>query len=200
MSATPSSLEIGIHLTSGVIERFVQTDPAVIEDILTNAHPQKVLQQRHFIIAGNASMAVYLCSAITHLELIMDGYPEWPFPLGVEDILQITEPEFLKRTGSRPAGFDARRQPPKAHETIVGHADIGFVSGDHLFIELVAKLSPKIDQYYLMSQLFAAPGLYSRRPDGGVCIANPANIVRFTIHLGSLQMPKTAWSAVPKAD
>ena len=195
MSAIPSTLEIRIHLVNGKVEKFVQDDPQAIAILLTNIQPAKLFSQPHLVIAGKYSMTLYSCSAITMVELVMDGFPDWTFPLGIEDIRQITEEEFWQRFRPEEDQRFVREQPRKVGEAMVGFMEIELRSGERTFVELHSKVPGKLDQLHVISQLASAPCLYSRRMGGGVSFVNPANIVRFTFNPGPPETSTTAWPA-----
>lgn len=195
MSETSSSLEIRIHLTNGNVESFVQSDHAAIRQILDNLQPQKIFSQRNLILAGSFSMTAYACSAITMVELVMDGFPEWPFPHGTKDIREITKDEFWERYRPGQDEKFVREQPRKVGETQVGYSELELTSGKHIYSEVQAEVSPQLDRIHYINQLLSASCVFARRHGGGVTLVNMANVARFGFHPGPPETPKTAWPA-----
>jgi hypothetical protein len=200
MNPPPSSLEIHIHLVSGAVEKFVQDDPQAVGVIFANLQPQKIFSQPHLTIAGKYSVTVYSCSAITMVELVMEKFPDWTFPLGVDRIEEITEEEFWQRFRPKEDERFVREQPRTVGEPMVGFMEIELVSGKRVFAEVYSKVRDKLDQLHVSTQLISVPSLFSWRKGGGVVFVNPANIVRFTFSPGPSETPKTAWPAHHKTE
>ena len=194
-ASSPVSLEIHFHLTNGAVEKFVQSDHAAIEAIVGNVQPQRVFTQPHLIVAGKYSMTVYSCSAITRVDFVMEGFPDWPFPLGVEDIQEITEEEFWERFRPEEDEKFLREQARPVGQPTVGWIQVELVSGERVFVEVHTKAVGHLDQLRLITQIFTAASLYARRKGGGISFINPANIVRSTFTPGPAEAPKTAWAA-----
>jgi hypothetical protein len=200
MNVPPSSLEIHIHLVTGAVEKFVQDDPQAIQVIFAGLQPQRIFSQPHLMIAGKYSMTVYSCPAITMVELIMEGYPDWSFPLGIDRIEAITEDEFWQRFQPQGGERLVREHPRKVGEPMIGFMEIALVSGECAFVEVHSKVRDMIDQLHVLSQLIAVPNLFSWRKGGGVIFVNPSNILRVTFNPGPSETPTTAWPAHHKKE
>ena len=124
MDVLPPSLEIRIHLANGRTDEFVQTNPAAIRVILEGIQPGKLFSQEHLLIAGKYSMTAYSCSAVTAVELIMEGWPDWPLPMGIQDIRQVSEEDFWKQFEAEKDERFIREQPRTVGEPFVGFLEI----------------------------------------------------------------------------
>ncbi len=195
MDVVPPSLEIRIHLVNGRVAEFVQTNPAAVRQILEGMQPAKVFSQSHLIIAGKYSLTAYSSRTITAVELIMDGYPDWPTPPPVEELRLTSEEEFWKHFEAEKDQKFIREQERKVGKPITGYLELELVSGERFFVEIQSRVLPKLDQRHIISQMFSAPVLWARRPEGGVTLVNPDNIVRFTFNPGPPHAPKNAWPA-----
>jgi hypothetical protein len=198
MNAYLSPLEIQIHLRDGNVTRFLQDDPEISRHILAHIHPDRIFTQPEILLAGEHSLTAYPSSAVTRMDLVMAGFPDWTFQGNICDISEITEIEFQERLASQ----IARKYPhlnQDGSRRVFG--EIELVTGQHLFREVhwkpmqdVAKWKVMPQDYnVLLHQQFCAHSHYCRRQGGGAILVNPEHIVRMTFYPGPATPPENAW-------
>jgi hypothetical protein len=196
MTAIPSSLELHIHSVDGHVARFVQTEPGAVRRLFDHIQPSKIFEQRQLVVASGHSLALFPCTAIVRVDLVMEGFPDWEFHHGISNIQEITEEEFRQRY--HPERIDADPPlPPGA--PVVAYAEIELADGERIFSEVHTHVEARlpIEQSMFLQQLLTAPSLYSRRRGGGAIVINPASIVRVTFYPGPLTVPPNALPAEP---
>jgi hypothetical protein len=196
MGAAPSSLEIHVHSTDGLVSRFQQTDAEAARKLFGQFQPGRIFAQPHLIVAGGTSMSVFPTAAVARVDLVMDGFPEWPFYHGVSDVQEITEEQFRERY--RPERYSAGlARTPGAAMAVFG--EIELANGERIFVEVQIQVEPRlpVEQGLFIQQILSAHSLYARRRGGGAVVLNPANIVRLTFHPGPPETPPNALCATP---
>jgi hypothetical protein len=192
-----SPLEIHVHLEDGRVQKFLQQDPQIAQNLLTHLQPTKLFSQKVLLMGGTDSLTAFQMSEVVRIDLIAPQTPDYPFYNGVLDIQQITPDEFQQRY--HPQTFAALRQSAQAHpgEPITVFSELELVNGERLFMQVCVKMEQRLplEQGIFVSQLFAANGLHGRRREGGVVIINPANIVRFTLYPAPPTLPPGTWEA-----
>jgi hypothetical protein len=195
MNAYPASLEIQVHLSDGSITGFVLCEPETIQQTLDHIRPDRVFTQRQIILATDHALTVYPCSAVARVDLVMEGFPDWPpFPRNVSDIVEISPREFRERFASR-----IRRVNLDGSSRVFGELEL--TNGQRLFREVHLKPPPPnaerefLPQDYtlFLHQLLSAPVLHCRRRGGGAILVNPEHLVRMTFYPGPVNTPANAW-------
>src|SRR5438128_1933514 len=97
MGTIPSSLELHVHSVDGHVARFGQNDAAAVLTLLDHIQPGRIFSQRHLMIVGGGSLNVFPSAALARVDLVMNGFPDWPFHWGITDVREITETEFRQR-------------------------------------------------------------------------------------------------------
>jgi len=196
MNTDTSFLEIRIHPSNGGIQRFPQYDPQAIQQTLDRIQPERLFAQREIILATDYSQTVYPASAIARLDLVMDGFPAWPFHRNVADIIEITQSEFAR-------GFASHLPRVEADGTTRVFSEMELTNGQRLFREVRLKPSRANteaeqetlpdDQALFLHQLLSRHGLWCRLRGGGAVLINPAHLVRMTFYRGPGTIPPNAW-------
>jgi hypothetical protein len=196
MSFNPSYLEIHVHGIDGHVAAFVQKDPGAAGRLLEHIQPGRVFTQGHLTIASEHSITFFPCAAVARIDLVMDGFPDWPFYHGVSNVMEITEEEFRERY--RPEEREA--EPPNA--LVARFAGLELTNGERVLVEVHAREIPRtpVDQAMFVQQILSAPSLYARRLGGGAVLLNPAHILRMAVYPGPPETPPNAWAADPLND
>jgi hypothetical protein len=196
MRAAPSSLEIHVHSTDGHVSRFGQIDPEQVRALLDQIQPGRIFGQRHLLIAGGASMSIFPTGAVARIDLVMDGFPDWPFHHGVSDVREIPAEEFRQRY--RSAEYTGAL-PGTPGATVLVFGEIELANGERLFLEVQTQVEPRlpVEQGLYFQQILAAHSLHARRHGGGAVLLNPAAVVRLTFYPNPPQTPPNALCAVP---
>jgi hypothetical protein len=196
MSAITSSLEIQVHSVDGPVTRFVQDDSEAIRKSLDQMQPGKIFAQHHLLITDHRSITIFPTTAIARVDLVMERYPDWPFPPGVSDVAEISEREFVRRCRAVRRGEQSLGAPTRS---LTAFGEIELANGDRICLEarLASRSGLPRDRGLSLHHLLTAPSLHSRRRGGGVLILNPAHIVRWAFYPGPLQMVPRPLYAVP---
>jgi hypothetical protein len=178
MSPITSSLEVHVHGVDGHVSRFARSNPESVERLLREFQPKGIFAPRRLFLS-DGSRRVFACAAVVRVDLVMDGFPEWPFHPGISDVLEITEEEFQQRCHS---GEVAAERPGVR---VVAFGKIELANGQRLYLELRAPAAcVRMDQRSIAHAALSAPSLFFRRRGGGAILVNTANIVRLTLSTG----------------
>jgi hypothetical protein len=196
MSAIPSSLELHVHSVDGHVARFVQNEPGAVRRLFEHIQPSKIFEQRQLVVASGHSLAIFPCTAIVRVDLVMEGFPDWEFHHGLSNVQEITEEEFRQRYD--PEQYHAGHPLPPGAPVVV-YAEIELADGERIFSEVHTHVEARlpVEQSMFFQQLLTAPSLYTRRRGGGAIVINPASIVRLTFYPGPLTAPPNALPAEP---
>jgi len=136
-SALHPRLQIRVHGVDGSVATFTQTEPALVKHILADCQNSHLFKQERITIAGRRSVTTFVASKIARIDLIQERFSGWKLPLGIIDIVELTEPEFLYQ------GYlfdlehlDRRRQHLTVGDCDVGLVDIEMVGGRHVFLKI----------------------------------------------------------------
>jgi len=197
MSVAPSSLEIHLHLTNGHVVKFGAHNAEEAESILNHVQPAKVFAQRHLIIAGSYTMTAFPTEMIGRIDLVMEGYPGWPFQFTATDLAEITEEEFHQRYRPDEYGPSRTEQEVAPGQPIVTFGAAELTNGECIYSEvhMSALQRTGLDVGLFIQQLLSAPYLLLRRRGGGAVLVNPRNIARVTFFPGPPQTPPGALPA-----
>ena len=192
MSDRDGNFEIVIHLCNGNHARLGKFGEEHAQAVVRDINPANFFTQRQLVVSGAHSVTHYRPTAITHIEILMDGYPEWRWPVEVSELTQLNADEFRERYT---AGETARE---KGEEEIGKRTDqlalIELADGKALYIQASVVVTSKIDQRMMSQQLATMPALHCRHRDGGALLINLAHAVRMTFFPGP-EAPATAWRA-----
>lgn len=194
MSAN-QTLEIYVYTIDGHISRFAQSDATIARHILEQVHPGKVFAQHNLVIQGEEMTSLFACSAVSRLDFIMEGFPNWPFLHNLLNVEEITEEELLTQHK-----LDVERaivpSLPQPGQILVTFADITLPGEIHIYTRLttITEEAVPLDLGLMVQQMFTSPAQYIRRRGGGAILLHSANIVRLNIYPGPPAIPG-AWAA-----
>jgi len=195
-SALNPRLQIRVHGVDGSVATFTQDEPALVKRILKDCQNGHLFTQERITIAGQHSVTTFVASKIARIDLIQGRFSDWKLPLGIKDIVELTEPEFLYQ------GYlfdlehlERRRQRHTVGGPVVAFLDIEMLGGRHVFLKMVAVEGLPADRLQRIHSFLAAPSLSFRVESGGLAIVNLSSAVRFTVYPGPLEVPTDAWSA-----
>ena len=196
-NASPSEIEINVHLEDGRMVKFVQKDTDGIRKVLAQMHPEKVFSHRFLVLGDDRSMSVFPSAAVARLDLVTDSPPEWRFHHNVQNIQEITEEELRRRY--RPESYDPTWSTGRP-TTVFG--EIELVNGERLFYE--ARLGDfqerlPMDLGVVIQQIFSS-AWHARRLGGGFVLVNPANILRLSFYPGIRELPLNGWHTSRQPD
>lgn len=195
MTTTNSPLKIHVHLTDGRLHTYVHGDPDKARQFLDGLHPRKVFAEPQILIAGEYTVTGYRCSAITRIDLVLDGMPDWSFPNEVAEIREMSEQAFLQKYQPGDEDASKRRQRSwKPGEPVEAFAEFELAGGKKVFMEYLSVREQALEQRAHLQHFIEGP-ITGRRLGGGVLLLNPANVLRWTIFPGPPEAPRTAWSA-----
>ncbi len=198
MSAYPSYLEIHIHGVDGYVAAFAQNDAETIRKLIEQMQPGRIFTQPYLAVAGHRSLTVFPSATVVRVDLLMRGFPDWPFHLHIHDMTEFTEEEFRVRVS------DAAERRPRSSGQRAVYAEIEMTNGERIYLEMAVQVREEpitqVDFGVLLQQFLSASSLHARRLGGGAIVINPAHILRVQFHPAPPQPPLNAWSADPLAE
>jgi hypothetical protein len=195
MRTASSYLEIHVHGVDGHVAAFVHEGAETIRKLIGQIHAERLFTPPYLAVAGRHSLSVFPTRAVVRVDLVMEGYPDWPFHYRIADALELTEEEFRQRLSH---ALHASTQPGVL---IPVWAEIELTNGERIYLELRLHGEPQtpIDFGMLLQQFLSAPSQHARRLGGGVLVINPAHILRLQFHPRPPVVPPGAWSGDPLA-
>jgi len=189
-------LQIRVHGVDGSVATFTQDEPAFVKRILADCQNGHLFSRERITIAGQHAVTTFVASKIARIDLGYERFSDWKLPLGIEDIVELTEPEFLYQ------GYlldlehlDRRRQQLTMGDCDVGLVNIEMAGGRHVFLKIESVVGLPADHMQRIHSFLAAPSLSFRLEGGGLAFVNLANAMRFTVYPGPPEVPTDAWSA-----
>ena len=169
-------LELRIHLVNGNTHRFIQNDPGLVQDIISQIHG-RLFSQPTLAVSGENQVRVYQVSTISGISLIMDPLPVELLMLdrtSPSTIWEVTETEYLaKQRFTLPEGPD---QPVQVL------SEVEMTSGHRFWIESeIPRSEVGLDERKILGHTFKLPNLVCRRRGGGgISIWNRSHMVSVT--------------------
>ena len=193
MSGRDGHFEIVIHLANGSHARLGRFGEEHARALVREINPVAFFAQRQLLVSGSHSMTHYRPAAITHMEILMEGYPEWRWPADFSDIVQLNAEEFRERYTAM-EGEPARESDDAIGRKMTQLALIELADGKVLYVEASLLVTSKIDQRMMSQQLATLASMHARHRDGGALLINLAHAERLTFFPGNAP-PATAWHA-----
>jgi len=166
-------LELQLHLVNGNTHRFMQNDPELVQEMLSQIH-HRVFSQPTLIVAGESQIRVYQVSSIAGITIIMDHLPIELL------ILDRAAPSILWETTHEEYAEKQRYALPQpdADKTSV-FSEVEMTNGRKFCIETqVSKSESGTDVRNILNYVFKLPNMICRRRGGGgISIWNRAHIV-----------------------
>jgi hypothetical protein len=185
-----------IHGVDGHVAAFVQKDAETVQKLIEQVHPERLFTPPYLAVAGQHSLTVFPSRAVVRVDLVMQGFPDWPFHFGITDALELAEEEFRRRLP------EARRAPAHSSGLVVVFAQVELTNGEQIFLELRVQREPRtpVDYGMLLQKILSAPSQHARRLGGGAMVINPAHILRLQLHPRPPAAPPGAWHGDPLAE
>lgn len=189
-------MEIQFHTQEGVVETFVQDDPALSARILREIQPAKAFAGKVITIAGDYSLSTFATSRVNRVDFITKHAVPWKHPTDVLEVVELSEDEFRERTHpNEPARLPRRRIAKRTGDLAVCFAELVMAGGNRLFLAAKITVPLEAERHHRLRLLFSAPALFFRLRHGGHAILNLQNVVRSTINPGPDVTPVDAWPA-----
>lgn len=191
--------EIDVYGIDSHVSRFaVDTGQARI-GLLERIDPFRVFAQNNLVIKGDTTTTIFPTAEVVRLDLIMNGYPAWPFHHHISDIVEITAAELRDRMS--PLNSDLCKD--NTHEELIHvFADVILANAERIFVQcelhcsLLKEATPwnmtPLDNSLMVQHILAEPSLYIRRRSGGAILLNTAHVVRLNLHYAPTNIPN-AW-------
>jgi hypothetical protein len=191
--------ELHVYSVDGHVSRFTVRDAASWQKLLDHLQPGRVFAQPHLMVGSARSLSIFPTARVVRVDLVMEGFPDWPFPYGAHDIQEISAEQF--ETRYRPEDYDPGQLPADGAPIVV-FVEIEVSSGQRLYLEVHTRRETRlpVEQGMFFQQILSAHSLFARRQGGGVTLLNPAGVVRLTFHPGPLNAPPGTLSAEPLSD
>jgi hypothetical protein len=196
MSVRETNAELHVHSVDGHVSRFNVEGAAAVQELLERVQPGRVFSLPHLVVGGAHSLSIFPSASVVRVDLVMHQFPEWAFPYGASDILELSAEEFEERY--EPA-MDAALKATADGLPIVIYAEFELASGQRVFMEVHTRAETRlpVELGMFFQQILTAPSLFGRRRGGGAVMLNPANIVRLTFHPGPRNAPPNMIAAEP---
>jgi hypothetical protein len=169
-----------------------------VQTLIDQMQPGRIFTQPYLAISSPRSLTVLPPTRVVRVDLVMQGYPGWPFHYGIRDAVELSESEFRRRIADSSAG------PLNARGMRSVYAEIEVTSGEQTYLEIELDKDEEpmtqVDFGMLLQNLLSAPSLYARRLGGGALVINPAHILRLQFSPAPPHPPLSAWNADPIAE
>ena len=196
MKIKTSPLEIRIHGVRGTVETFIQPDAALADRIFKSVKPARLFAANKVVIAGTYSLTAFVPARLTRIDFIAEGVACWKFPVGISDLIELSEDEFREHAHrGDPEHSEKRDQRRVSGDLHVGFLEIEMVGGQHVFLGLESLVELPAERLKRVNFLLSAPSLHFRLRQGGIGVLNLGNLARFTAYPGPSQAPADAWPA-----
>jgi hypothetical protein len=186
-SVDSGRFELHVYSVDGYVSRF-EVKEAAWEKLLEHLQPGRVFAQPYLMAGADRSLSIFPTARVVRVDLVMEGFPDWPFPYGAHDIQEISAADF--ETRYRPEDY-APGHLPADGAPIVVFVEIEVSSGQRLHLEVHTRRETRlpVEQGMFFQQILSAHSLFARRQGGGVLLLNPASVVRLTFHPGPINSP-----------
>lgn len=196
MNHDAQNLEIYIHKLDGSVERFIQSETALAERILTEIQPARMFVREKIIIADGNSLTSFPARQVVRIDLVSEPSSTLILPPGIVEAEEFTEAEWRARlqTAERCDSYEAQSRD----SLVVVFLNIKMAGQRPLFLALESPLHLLADQpeaiLYPLYPL-AAPTLCFRMRTGGIAILNLAHLMHFTLFPTPPSIPMVTWLA-----
>ncbi len=192
---------IHIHLTSGSVESFVQTDAAEAEKIWDSVEPARLFAIPRIVIGSENSKAVFVTAEIVRIDFIANSLQCWGFPGGYSDIVELSEHEFHKHAHlDHPALMPKRERPTPVGDLLVSFVKLQLRGGHALYAMVEAPVKLPAESQSFMQFMLSKTAVHMRLRGGGIGIVNLSNLAGYNVYPGVAQIPNDAWLAEPMAN
>jgi hypothetical protein len=196
--AQPPAIQIRVHLVDGAIESFVQVDPAKAEAIWRNVDLARLFTQQRIVIAGTYSKSVFICSEVVRIDFVQQSFDCWQFSEGYSDIVELSEDEFRKNVHlDQPELMPKRETPTPVGDPLVSFLKLHFKKSPPIYVMVEFPVKLPAENQSFMRFLLSRAAFQMRLQEGGVAVANLANLTGYTVYPGVAQIPSDAWLAEP---
>lgn len=128
-------LEIRFHLADGSVEEFYQQDEAIAKRLLDGIRPAHLFRQPRIMIAGEYSMTGFIPSHVLKLDLVSKNFVCWEFPVGLSDVVEVSESLFREKSGlDDHSHLQKREQDRMVGDSFVAFVDLEMRGGNHVFL------------------------------------------------------------------
>ncbi|MEW6304934.1 MAG: hypothetical protein AB1705_15780 [Verrucomicrobiota bacterium] len=193
MSDTPP-LKINVYHASGLISEFVQYDQAAALEFLGQLQPRKIFTPRVLVLSGDFSVSNIVSHQVSRIDFLTQENVPCEFPDWISDLTVVpTHEEFLTATG-----LDRGEPARRSHsffpgEEFEGHIACHLLGAEPVYARVRGTMSVAVELRSRLVHLFELPALQFKRPDGGITIVNPANLVRITMFPGPPGLGSDVW-------
>ncbi|EEF62906.1 hypothetical protein [Pedosphaera parvula] len=188
-------LQIRFHLADGSIQEFLQDNETAARRIFENLRPAQLFKQARIMIAGTYSMTAFIPSHISKIDLVAADLACWEFPAKLSDVVELSEAKFRELSGLDTETLEKRGQTRIPGDSFVAFLDLEMRSAKHVYLMIEGAVDLPAERFSRLQLLLSNTHLHARLPEGGLCIVNLANLVRFTVYPGPAEAPMDAWCA-----
>src|SRR5689334_13400823 len=134
-------MEIRIYTVGGAVEIFLQDNPALAARIVKGLQYTKVFAGDSITIAGEYSLTTFNTSRVNRIDFIAPNLTPWKHPLGILDVFELSEDEFLEESHlNDPARLERRRTPRRTGDAAVCFVEVEMTGGSRVFLAAKAEV------------------------------------------------------------
>ncbi len=186
-------MELIVYLANGKQQRYVQNDPAVVAQMLTDLQVGRFLSSST-IVFGSASMCALLHSQqICRIDLLTDQAIPMPEGLGTRELIE-DEATFRTRALAATLAMQGGVQPGTDY---LGYVCVEMLGGHRVLMEVEQKLRDQMQLFTNLHRIIEHPVISIPHPRGGAVLINSKNIVTLSLSPGITEYPKGTWLVEP---
>lgn len=181
------SIELRFHHTTGRVYRYVQSEPAAVQQLLKLAAPPRVFAEPEILLSGGGIVTVINTAQVTRLDVVTTEPLGWPRISNITAMLLLPDEAALRARAVR--AHDAK----DPGDAIVVHLAYDMVGGERFYAEIAGKAGHPLEARAKLSRLLRHPPLYFNLSGGGATVVNPTNVVRVLVTATAQRTPTGAW-------
>jgi hypothetical protein len=186
--------EIRVHGVDGSIQSFTQHEESLVKHICEAFQPARMFTGKRITIGSEHSLTTFQASRVTRIDLVTECLFHWNPALEPVEAVELTEAAFRALVlDQRPGdGPEASRSPD---DSVMALLEVVVVGGQRLFLAQEMPASPSGEHSPGFDSLFTGSSFSFLMRTGGIAVLNVANLARFTIYPGPLQIWEEVWPA-----
>jgi len=199
MQPSAASLQIQIHKINGSVDRFTQTEPGLIKQILNEFEPARIFSGQTIALSDGGSLTALPSHQVVRIDLLAEPSSLWSLPSGIVGALELGKVEF-EALRHNPELTDQWRQAQTSGGSFIVFFEVEMVAPPPLFLVLETAGDLFADPEEAINELLTAPTLGYRLRNGGVAVLNLRHLLRLTRFPAPHPPPLRAWPAVPAGE
>lgn len=194
MGAIPSQLEIAVRLVDGTVNRFAQSDTALIMANIERVNPRKLYEEPHITIECSEGVLIYPTSGVVRIDFTMDFEPDWSLPHLNTAFKELTQEEFNALYTPEKDASLLREKSFSPGDEFHGLVHLSLAYNADAYFEVKTKLHEiRMEQGMVLSSVLKGSTISFPSAGGGYAFLNLANVLRFDLLPGQPDIAPKAW-------